>query len=491
MAETTPEMNSSVSYTPGEDTKPEQLRLNLANDIVNKEREVQEESLLKDKNWSDAYRVVHELVNDGEPYGGDDETAAKDALGFMSEVNYNLSLGTVPFAVKLANVEMTDTQKIAVRYMMDTYDKKDITLDGAIRFGKEIATDPTSYIGAATFGWGMAAKTVAKTAARKTLMEATKLNIKNFATSAYGAAAFEGASYTAADDAAFQQIKMATGEQEEYSLGQTAMAAGIGAVVAPVAVKGLAIGGEQITKGGRFLKDELKEYSDRALSELESKKGSQFITGKQSIIEQPKVAKAIDKTTRDANFKKWFGDSHKFTRDNKGNPRVLYHGSPIDMESFRVGGDEMIYFTDSPKYAERYSVGQDKVGSIYPVFISAKKVFDTRNPKHKKIFMDKFYYKWGNGTPLSDNTGLPDWTDAVDFKEFFEENGLDFDGVMFDEMPDNVGSGMSIAVFKPNQIKSINNKGAFSKDGNILKGALTVPMIGLATAQEGENNETK
>ncbi len=274
-------MESDISYTsptytstvddngivnlqaPATEKDKEQLRQRLATDIIDDERKIQEEALITDKNWIDAAKITYAIENDGEEYGGDDESAAKMGLELMSHINYNLSLGTVPFAAKMAQGEWSDTQKIAVRYMMDTYDKKDISLDGAIRFGKQIATDPTTLIGVSTLGWGAVAKQGAKEVAKRSLMEATKLNVKNFAKSAYGAAAFEGAVYTSADDAAFQHIRMATDEQDEFNYGQNVLAGGIGAVVAPVAVKGLQVGGREITKGGKFLADELKEYANR------------------------------------------------------------------------------------------------------------------------------------------------------------------------------------------------------------------------------------
>jgi hypothetical protein len=161
----------------------------------------------------------------------------------------------------MATQDLTDVQKIATRYMFETYDAKDITMDGILRFGKEIGKDPSTYIGVGTLGWGMAAKTGAKAMAKKGLWEATKLNVKEFAKSSYGAAAFEGAVYSAADDAAFQNIRMGTGEQDNYSPSQTAVAGTIGAVVAPTAVKGLSMAGQQITKGGGFLRDELAKYA--------------------------------------------------------------------------------------------------------------------------------------------------------------------------------------------------------------------------------------
>ena len=255
-------MESTISYTPDVEEKPEDIRIRLANDIINKEREVQEEELIQDKNWADASRIVYSIENDGEEFEGDDAAAAKMGLNLMSHISYNLSLGTVPFAAKMQTQDLDDTQKIATRYLMETYDKKDVSTDGFLRFAKEVGLDPTTYFGVGTFGWGLAGKQVAKEAAKRTVMEATKLNVKNFAKSAYGAAALEGAAYTAADDAAFQHIKMGTGAQQEYSPGQTAIAGGIGAVLAPVAMKGLLVGGEQVVKGGRFLKDELQAFKD-------------------------------------------------------------------------------------------------------------------------------------------------------------------------------------------------------------------------------------
>lgn len=157
-------------------------------------------------------------------------------------------------------------------------------------------------------------------------------------------------------------------------------------------------------------------------------------------------------------LKKVYKDSHPLTKNEDGTPKVFYHGSPYDISSFKNGNYDFIYFTESPKYAERYALGNDKVGGIYPVYIQARKIFDTRNPKDKAIFEKEFYMKYGNATKLDAKTGLPDWVEAKELKEFFEDKGYNYDGVMLSENPDNVGNGISLGVVNPTQIKSIHNK---------------------------------
>ncbi len=142
-----------------------------------------------------------------------------------------------------------------------------------------------------------------------------------------------------------------------------------------------------------------------------------------------------------------------------------YHGTPNG--TFNVFKDWQ-YFTLSKQYADRYqNQGASSNGykttannpRTYEVFISADNVFDTRKAEHRKIFMDEFYQKWGNGAPLSER-GLPDWTDGDDLIEFFEEKGYNFDAFYLDEggtggYGEEVSDrGISIVVHKSNQIKS-------------------------------------
>lgn len=121
-----------------------------------------------------------------------------------------------------------------------------------------------------------------------------------------------------------------------------------------------------------------------------------------------------------------------------GTPKVFYHGTPSgDFEVFK----DWQYFTEGKEYADRYqnqgasSNGYKKdtrAPKTYAVYLSPKKVFDTRNSKEREIFNREFYRQRGTGAPLS-KRGLPDWTDGDDLIEFFQEKGYDYDGIYLDE----------------------------------------------------------
>ncbi len=161
--------------------------------------------------------------------------------------------------------------------------------------------------------------------------------------------------------------------------------------------------------------------------------------------------------TSSPEFKSWFGDSKVV--DDSGEPLVMYHGTTAsgDFEEFRG----LTFLTDDPKISDIYAGdGRSEGGRVIPVYASVKNPFDTRNPEHRAIFEAEFYRKWGNGAELSEN-GLPDWTDAEDFEEFFEDSGYEFDGVYIQE-PQGLAS---LAIFRPTQIKSaIGNTGDFDPD---------------------------
>lgn len=177
---------------------------------------------------------------------------------------------------------------------------------------------------------------------------------------------------------------------------------------------------------------------------------------------------------RTPSFKQWFGDwegdpdnASKVVDDN-GEPLMVYHGTDADFSEFKEF--DGIYFSPTLEQAERYKRG----GKIMPVYLKAENLFDTRKPEHRKIFQEKFLNKWGNGTPLNEQ-GLPDWVESHDFKEFFEDEGLDFDGAVIGEPPSVIDGGyrseLSYMGFNANQIKSAtDNEGTFDpSNANIYK----------------------
>lgn len=164
----------------------------------------------------------------------------------------------------------------------------------------------------------------------------------------------------------------------------------------------------------------------------------------------------------------FFRDSK--VRDEDGRLKVMYHGTPYGgFTVFREG----TYFTDNPQYAEVYH--SPSASSIrgrydpvtlpmtYAVYLNIKKPFDTRNEDAREIFYREYYRQYGMGTDLQES-GLPDWLDAEDLREFLEENEYDYDGLIVDE--GGTGGydqevrkrGLAYIAFRPDQIKQVENR---------------------------------
>lgn len=157
-------------------------------------------------------------------------------------------------------------------------------------------------------------------------------------------------------------------------------------------------------------------------------------------------------------------------RDEYGRLLVMYHGTP--QGGFTVFKPDISYFTANRDYAEEYareSSGNSRVNythdpehKVYEVYLNAKKPFDTRDPKVRKVWEHGFFGKYSR-TPLTDR-GLLDWTDGYDIWDFIDDNDLDYDAVLLDEgsVPNGNGGtkwrGISYTVRNKNQIKNVDNK---------------------------------
>jgi len=179
------------------------------------------------------------------------------------------------------------------------------------------------------------------------------------------------------------------------------------------------------------------------------------------------------------NFWNWFGDSKVV--DAQGRPLVVYHGTPhASFEAFNPDS----FFTEKPEIASIYtSASASSIASkrksadaqaVIPAYLAISAPFDTRLPEARTDFEQNYFNKWGTGTPLSER-GLPDWNDARDISEWIEEEGKPYDGIVLDEggLPQQDGSvlsrGVSYVALKPEQIKSVNNRGTFDPaDARIL-----------------------
>lgn len=231
----------------------------MADKIYNDSYSTTEEELQKDVNWIQASKDVYKQL-EGVEWSGSDEDLAKKGLDMMSRFNYNLTLGTINYTAQLQDAP--DQTKLSFYYMMDMYDKKDISGNGVLRAFKEMGLDPASYIGIGTLGMGFAGKQAAATATKTGLKSMLKQGAIKFLQSPAAVAATEGAIYTGVDDVARQDAAIGAGVQDEYSPGQTALATGIGAAAGAGIVKGTQVVGKALTKDKKVKINPNKELNN-------------------------------------------------------------------------------------------------------------------------------------------------------------------------------------------------------------------------------------
>ena len=147
-----------------------------------------------------------------------------------------------------------------------------------------------------------------------------------------------------------------------------------------------------------------------------------------------------------------------------GTPKLFYHGAK------NGGGFEVFknwqYFTEQEQYAQRYAK-RDDPSAMYAVYLTADKVFDTRNADAAEV-LDSIREEYGL-SELQD-TGLPDWTDGYDITDYLSEHPeLGYDAVLLDEGGDlvdgkPVSRGTSIVIKDPAQVKSAtDNIGTYDR----------------------------
>lgn len=171
----------------------------------------------------------------------------------------------------------------------------------------------------------------------------------------------------------------------------------------------------------------------------------------------------------------YFKDSK--IRDENGNLMVMYHGTPNgDFTVFHPGS----YFSPNQNYANNY---QDENASIlkqnkgttnkktYETYLNIKNPFELTNKQARDIYINEFI-KGGNSEyfdpytsysdyvkQFSENDGF-EWLEAEELREWVQENHPEYDGLVVQEVPDNVDPdaiNLAYIPFNSNQIKNVDN----------------------------------
>jgi hypothetical protein len=206
-----------------------------------KKKSPTEEELLKNDLWIMASRIAMTMFSGQDAFAagqGDpmqlepdkpltaenmtDEEAADWGMDMMGWFNYNLpSMGMNVNRMRSADPR----QKMAMYYLMNMYDDKQMSWDGVWRGVKGIMTDPSTYVGLSTLGIGTVVGAAVKAASRTSVKAALKASLKPIL-----AGAAEAGVYTGADDALRQAVSIMAGAQEGYDPVRGTVATTIGAV---------------------------------------------------------------------------------------------------------------------------------------------------------------------------------------------------------------------------------------------------------------------
>ncbi len=167
-------------------------------------------------------------------------------------------------------------------------------------------------------------------------------------------------------------------------------------------------------------------------------------------------------------------------------PKTYYHGTPENVEGFRDTGPSGrgTFFTDDPSFAEHFAGGQSSTpatskANIIPVKLKAQKTFDPEDPEHIQQVVDILQKNYNE--LQSDPNTHPDilnskgWT-LQRMKALKERNPMSLarpdnwaqiergdvqnaiKDLGYDSYHVNEGGRQNIAVYNPNQIRSVNAK---------------------------------
>ena len=143
-------------------------------EIVGQERTDQTEALKADPQWAESYKGIFQLQN-GYEFLGSDEDAATEGLKLMETANNPENTDNT-----LANTVASEgsyEQKAAMRYMVDTYNAKDVVVDGVNNYSNALGIDTSNSVNSATVG---SVLTDNKSRQTDGLREASRIDMNQF-----------------------------------------------------------------------------------------------------------------------------------------------------------------------------------------------------------------------------------------------------------------------------------------------------------------------
>jgi hypothetical protein len=227
-------------------------------------------------------------------------------------------------------------------------------------------------------------------------------------------------------------------------------------------------------RGGGFM-----SQNDEQGKQKPSKRAKEIIRRvKENKADQQVSFSANRAQTETPEFNNWFKQS--VVRDTEGNPKVMYHGSKANIDTFDYSKSVMgqygrgFYFAPNPEAASRYAegTGSSKGESVYPVYLSVQNPIDLAAPVDTALWTELGDQLGIDIRPALNTAENPSNSYAFTnlnmkssgmrkgsannrfgdiLRDFLKSKG--YDGI-------KTGRGNYVA-FDPEQIKSVFNKGTF------------------------------
>ena len=216
----------------------------ISDENIEAVKKKRQETVVEDPDWARASKMLYRYFEpDGEPFKSD-EDAANWGIDFMSSFENNFG----HMVVDIAKMESAPPQMWhAMYYLMETSDREGMLWSNFTNGVYYTATDLTNLIGVGTFGLGLVGKAAGKQLTKVGFKEAVKRIVLSKPNASDLALGLEGAAYSGGFDAGQQMVKMGAGKQDEFNVGQSAIASGAGATFGV----GLNRGGEVLVEGGK------------------------------------------------------------------------------------------------------------------------------------------------------------------------------------------------------------------------------------------------
>lgn len=164
-------------------------------------------------------------------------------------------------------------------------------------------------------------------------------------------------------------------------------------------------------------------------------------------------------------FYNWFGDSKVV--DEQGRPLVVYHGSTeSNIDIFDIGrGTHGLAYGVGAYFTRNKALAENIYGkNVYSVYLRERNPFsdNTENIKEMKRLFDAVNEEYRDGDTISKITNKNE-EQTYKSSEITETlKSMGYDGVIFGYNM-NPSRGIEYVAFEPNQIKSVDNRGAYSK----------------------------